>query len=165
MPVTDNLVPCTDMCMQAVFCSSLCPFTLHMFRVYFYYGKCFGCPGTLVLSLCRVANAFYTCGFSSSYAQNLYGFRRFQGLYATSGSINHLPPMESFHFRTNELGHAYRVMATATSDLDPQYRTCFENLDTQLELISSFPESVFEYLQSLSTQVVKALAGTCVPSR
>jgi len=100
---------------------------------------------------------FTPAAFSSSYAQNLYGFRRFQGLYATSGSINHLPPMESFHFRTNELGHAYRVMATATSDLDAQYRTCFENLDTQLELISSFPERVFEYLQSLSTQVVKAL--------
>ena len=48
-------------------------------------------------------------------------------------------------------------MATATSDLDAQYRTCFENLDTQLELISSFPEMVFKYIQSLSTQVVKAL--------
>ena len=54
--------------------------------------------------------------------------------------------MESFHFRTNELGHAYRVMASATTDLDAQYRTCFENLDSQLELISSFPERVFEYL-------------------
>ena len=89
---------------------------------------------------------FAPAAFSSSYATNRYAFRRFQGLYATSGSINHLPPMESFHFRTNELGHAYRVMATATSDLDAQYRTCFENLDTQLELISSFPEMVFEYL-------------------
>ena len=66
---------------------------------------------------------FAPAAFSSSYAQNLYGFRRFQGLYATCGSINHLPPMEAFHFRTNELGHAYRVMATATSDLDAQYRT------------------------------------------
>ena len=33
------------------------------FRVSFYYGKCLGCPGTLVLSLCRVTNAFHTCGF------------------------------------------------------------------------------------------------------
>ena len=49
------------------------------------------------------------------------------------------------------------MITTATSDLDTQYRTCFENLDTQLELISSFPERVFEYLQSISTQVVKAL--------
>ena len=65
--------------------------------------------------------------------------------------------MESVHFRTNELGHAYRVMASATTDLDVQYRTCVENLDSQLELISSFPERVFEYLQSLSTKVVKAL--------
>ena len=65
--------------------------------------------------------------------------------------------MESFHFRTNELGHAYRVMASPTTDPDAQYRTCFENLDSQLELISSFPERVFEYLQSLHTQVVKAL--------
>ena len=39
---------------------------------------------------------FTPAAFKSSYAQNLYGFRRFQGLYATSGSINHLPPMESF---------------------------------------------------------------------
>ena len=130
---------------------------------------------------------FAPAAISSSYAMNLYDFRRFQGLYATSGSINHLPPMESLHFRTNELGHAYRVMATATSDLDAQYRTCFENLDNHLELISSFQERVFEYLQTLSTQVVKALeafqdtcalrpwrlpacwhsaiTGTCVPSR
>ena len=100
---------------------------------------------------------FSPAALSSSYATSLYGFRRFQGLYATSGATNHLPPMESFHFRTNELGHAYRVMASATTDLDAQYRTCFENLDSQLEVISSFPERVFEYLQSLSTQVVKAL--------
>ena len=100
---------------------------------------------------------FAPAAFSSPYATSLYGFRRFQGLYATSGAINHLPSMESFHFRTNELGHAYRVMASSTTDLDAQYRTCFENLDNQLELISSFPERVFEYLQYISTQVVKAL--------
>ena len=100
---------------------------------------------------------FSPAALSSSYATSLYGFRSFQCLYATSGAINHLPPMESFHFRTNELGHAYRVMASATTDLDAQYRTCFENLDSQLEVISSFTERVFEYLQSLSTQVVKAL--------
>ena len=100
---------------------------------------------------------FTPAAFSSSYATSLYGFSRFQGLYATSGAINHLQLMESLHFRTNELGHAHRVMASATTDLDAQYRTCFENLDSQLELISSFPERVFEYLQSLSTQVVKAL--------
>ena len=68
---------------------------------------------------------FAPADFSSSYATNLYGFRRFQGLHATSGASNHLPPMDSFHFRTIELGHAYRVMATATTDLDSQYRTCF----------------------------------------
>ena len=48
-------------------------------------------------------------------------------------------------------------MASATTDLDAQYRTCFENLYNQLELISSFPERVLEYLQSITTQVVKAL--------
>ena len=65
-------------------------------------------------------------------------FRRLverQCLYATSSTSNHLPPMESFHFRTRELGPA-------------QYRTCFESLDTQLELISYFPERVLEYLKS-----------------
>ena len=41
--------------------------------------------------------------FSSSYATSLYGFRRFQGLRATSGASNHLHSMESLHFRTNEL--------------------------------------------------------------
>ena len=46
---------------------------------------------------------FTPAAFSSSYATSLYGFRSFQGLYATSGATNHLPPMESFHFRTNEL--------------------------------------------------------------
>ena len=44
---------------------------------------------------------FAPAAFSSSYATRLYGFRRFQGLHATSGANNHLPPMESFHFRTN----------------------------------------------------------------
>ena len=100
---------------------------------------------------------FTPAAFSSSYATSIYGFRRFQGLHATSGATNHLPPMGSFHFRTNELGHAYRVMASATTDLDAQYRTFFENFDSHFELISSFPERVFEYPQSLSTQVVKAL--------
>ena len=34
---------------------------------------------------------FAPMAFASSYAQNLYGFRRFQGLYATSGSITTYP--------------------------------------------------------------------------
>ena len=56
--------------------------------------------------------------FSGTYVSSLYGFRRFQGLHATSGASNHISPMEPFPFRPRELGHAYRVMTSATTDLD-----------------------------------------------